>query len=622
MAGIANLKELCQQWIYDIYEEEKALAIARNSQSNVATVYKKAHAELSKYPLPITSVRQLVVVKGIGPGIIKTLELKLDAHLKRGGYVDGLEPADHQQDLLRKPRCDAIVEAMAAEQQPRLKRRKAPPEYVPKYRSGAWSILVTLHAAKGYLSKHEIIKNGQEHADTPMDATGGAQYSGWSAMQGLLEKELIMKYGGPPRFILTEDGTVLVERMLASLKGNSTLNNNNADDDGGIDIIDAPTTKSFTHTAAATSRPPLAPSVPTRLASNGSSLSNSSSNSSSTFTSTVPSLKQTHSSLSTQSATDEPDIHSFTLAAGSYDIVLILDNREIKNGQSRDFFKEGLAKRNVKFDNRSLDLGDVTWIARPKCEGSYHGDEEIMLEYIVERKTLDDLVSSIKDGRFKEQKFRLSSCGVPNVIYVIEEVSTEMAETFGYEGVYTAITQTQVENGFFVKKTYSAEDTLAYLVSMTNLLKQIYEDKTLVFDTKRPKTVSGSSSNTNNNNTVFSISFAEFGQRNSKTKNFSLGDVWIRQLLTLPGMSAEKACFFARTYKTSARFRELNSLSFSSTSFFKALMACSNDTEREKMIQDAGGEGRRAIGASLGKKMMNVFWRAEESEIVFQGAEK
>ena len=36
-------------------------------------------------------------------------------------------------------------------------------------------------------------------------------------------------------------------------------------------------------------------------------------------------------------------------------------------------------------------------------------DKEIVLDFIVERKTMDDLVSSIKDGRFQEQKVYLAS---------------------------------------------------------------------------------------------------------------------------------------------------------------------------------------------------------------------
>jgi crossover junction endonuclease MUS81 len=43
-----------------------------------------------------------------------------------------------------------------------------------------------------------------------------------------------------------------------------------------------------------------------------------------------------------------------------------------------------------------------------------------VLDFIVERKTADDLASSIVDGRYNEQKARLKNCGISNVIYLVE----------------------------------------------------------------------------------------------------------------------------------------------------------------------------------------------------------
>jgi crossover junction endonuclease MUS81 len=37
-----------------------------------------------------------------------------------------------------------------------------------------------------------------------------------------------------------------------------------------------------------------------------------------------------------------------------------------------------------------------------------------MLPYVVERKRLDDLWQSIKDGRYNEQKQRMLDCGIEN----------------------------------------------------------------------------------------------------------------------------------------------------------------------------------------------------------------
>ena len=65
----------------------------------------------------------------------------------------------------------------------------------------------------------------------------------------------------------------------------------------------------------------------------------------------------------------------------------------------------------VQVEIRSLELGDVLWIAK------YPDGRELVLGYVVERKTLKDLASSIVDGRYKEQKYRLSNGGFENVIH-------------------------------------------------------------------------------------------------------------------------------------------------------------------------------------------------------------
>jgi len=67
-----------------------------------------------------------------------------------------------------------------------------------------------------------------------------------------------------------------------------------------------------------------------------------------------------------------------------------------------------------------LNVGDYAWIARERSNFGLK-PRELVLKPIVERKRLDDLKSSVFDGRYKEQKIRLSSCGVNSVVYLIEE---------------------------------------------------------------------------------------------------------------------------------------------------------------------------------------------------------
>ena len=85
------------------------------------------------------------------------------------------------------------------------------------------------------------------------------------------------------------------------------------------------------------------------------------------------------------------------LPAGSYSIQLVMDNREIHSQVDRDRLERKIGEAGIDYTVRALDIGDVLWIAKS-------GSDEYVLDYIVERKRMDDLVSSITDGRFHEQK--------------------------------------------------------------------------------------------------------------------------------------------------------------------------------------------------------------------------
>lgn len=124
----------------------------------------------------------------------------------------------------------------------------------------------------------------------------------------------------------------------------------------------------------------------------------------------------------------------------------------------------------MNFEVRRLSVGDFLWI----CRDERNKENEFILPFIVERKRMDDLASSIKDGRFHEQKFRLSDCGLRNKIYMIENKGNNAHVGLPLTNLLQAATNTMVQNGFTVKFTDSNEDSMLYLSIMTNLLINIY----------------------------------------------------------------------------------------------------------------------------------------------------
>jgi ERCC4-type nuclease len=57
---------------------------------------------------------------------------------------------------------------------------------------------------------------------------------------------------------------------------------------------------------------------------------------------------------------------------------------------------------NARLQTRQLPVGDALWLARHKQQ-----EQEYVLDFLVERKRVDDLWSSIKDTRYKQQKLRI-----------------------------------------------------------------------------------------------------------------------------------------------------------------------------------------------------------------------
>lgn len=46
--------------------------------------------------------------------------------------------------------------------------------------------------------------------------------------------------------------------------------------------------------------------------------------------------------------------------------------------------------------------------------------EEFVLDWIVERKRVDDLAASIIDKRYEQQKYWLNASGLKNIMYIVE----------------------------------------------------------------------------------------------------------------------------------------------------------------------------------------------------------
>ncbi|KAI8089851.1 uncharacterized protein BX664DRAFT_264129, partial [Halteromyces radiatus] len=245
-----------------------------------------------------------------------------------------------------------------------------------------------------------------------------------------------------------------------------------------------------------------------------------------------------------------------------YTIVMVLDNREIKMKTNREYIQDKLDEKGVNVVKRALDLGDVIWVAK-----HVNTEEEMFLDIVVERKRLDDLVSSVKDGRFYEQKYRLKQCGSRKVFYIVEEYNKECAVKFGTQAIQSAMSSVQAVDRFYLKRTNSLDETIDYLVCLTKLIQKLYKNVTLqeiptrfinrtnylALKNELTPTISLQQRQQQQEDHAANyhvIPYHIFNQINSKSKSSTLQDLYTKMLMTIRGVTAEKAYSLGRIYPT------------------------------------------------------------------------
>ena len=93
-----------------------------------------------------------------------------------------------------------------------------------------------------------------------------------------------------------------------------------------------------------------------------------------------------------------------------------------------------------------------------------------VVDCIVERKKADDLVSSLHDGRYREQKYRLRKSGFKNINYLFEGHLTGSNNRSERE-VESALLNTRIRDGFRVVRVNSISESAKYIAFLTEELR-------------------------------------------------------------------------------------------------------------------------------------------------------
>lgn len=243
-----------------------------------------------------------------------------------------------------------------------------------------------------------------------------------------------------------------------------------------------------------------------------------------------------------------------------------------------------LNRYKVDYEVRRLSVGDFLWIARDDT------GHELVLPYIVERKRKDDLASSIKDGRYYEQKHRLKQCGLKNIIYLVENTGgSDQNLGLPLQNLLQAATNTAVQNDFQLKFTENNAHTVMYLHVVTTLLNKLYKEKTLISCLKKDR------EDLTDEDQEALFEFKEFAKASTKSKDPTVGEIFIKQLLQLKGLSVEKALAIAEVYPTPQKL-------------FKAYQRCPFQKEAECLLADIQyGPLKRTIGTVISKTIYQLF---------------
>ncbi len=112
----------------------------------------------------------------------------------------------------------------------------------------------------------------------------------------------------------------------------------------------------------------------------------------------------------------------------------------------------------LSFQTENLAIGDIV------CKSGN------TIDFCIERKTIADLASSIKDGRHQEQMNRILECVSPNrCCYIIEGKIPEVEKPFNMpvSTIYGAIINKMFRDGVFIINTTNLSDTARFIKELT-----------------------------------------------------------------------------------------------------------------------------------------------------------
>ena len=227
---------------------------------------------------------------------------------------------------------------------------------------------------------------------------------------------------------------------------------------------------------------------------------------------------------------------------------------------------ETTTTKNIKLKVDNLKLGDIAFFNIDKDDNE-NGDELMLFE----RKSLTDLASSIKDGRYAEQSFRLDGYeAIPNhnIVYLIEGDFSKFKES-----KYNRVTKKTLLSsmfsilyykGFSVVRTMNVLETCDLISSWADKLERECEKMS---DTKKPYYCAANKIVVEENDTREQEQRSQESRsqesqsqqydycktlkiKKEKNGNVTPDNIGVIMLCTIPGISSKTAIAIMNEFKT------------------------------------------------------------------------
>ncbi|CAL1274854.1 unnamed protein product, partial [Larinioides sclopetarius] len=161
-------------------------------------------------------------------------------------------------------------------------------------------------------------------------------------------------------------------------------------------------------------------------------------------------------------------------------------------------------------------------------------------------------------------QFRMKNSCLKNPIYLVENCSGAKYLGLPESTLEQAMINTQICDGFLVKRTQGVKESVTYLNMMTKMLRRKYQNLTLISGSKEAVQKKTISSN------IF-MSFKEFNCSSVKNKNLTVKEMFAKHLLQFFGLSVDRAAAIVDVFKTPSEFID-------------ALEKCSSENEKVQLI--------------------------------------